>query len=151
MGYTAEQMRAYMAQRRARIREELTAMLGGRCARCGSTDELEFDHVDPATKLFSIASGLDKPRAELLAEVAKCQLLCGVHHREKAMAESQGIHRAGSSQARGERNGRAKVTEDIVRAIQGSSLSHAAAAREFGTALTTVKDIRARRTWGHVA
>ena len=30
-------------------------MLGGKCECCGSTFNLQFDHIDPTTKSFSIA------------------------------------------------------------------------------------------------
>ena len=98
-------MRAYMQARRARIRAEMVARLGGHCAWCPSTDDLQFDHKDPATKLFAIASGLDRPRGVLLAEVDKCQLLCGPHHVEKTADDEPYPNRA-----RGERHGQAKLT-----------------------------------------
>lgn len=79
-----EYMRQYMAQRRARRRAELADLLGGRCARCGVTDGLDFDHVEPGSQTFRISGrGLDKPWPVLLTEVAKCQLLCRPCHRLK--------------------------------------------------------------------
>jgi len=60
---------------------------GGRCPpafrvppTCASTSGLEFDHIDPATKCFAICADLTRARSELLAEVAKCQLLCRPCH-----------------------------------------------------------------------
>ena len=62
--------------------------LGGKCAKCGSTEELEFDHIDPATKSFTVASRLDTGRIELLElELKKCQLLCLDCHNEKTAYE----------------------------------------------------------------
>jgi hypothetical protein len=112
-------MRVYMASRRARIRRELLAMLGGKCVWCGSPEDLHFDHKDPKTKLFDIASGLDRPRAQILAEVKKCQLLCGQHHREKTLDDEPHPNRA-----RGERGGTAKLAAaDVLesRAAQGAT------------------------------
>jgi hypothetical protein len=79
-------MRQYMADRRARRRRVLVVLLGGKCARCSSeADELDFDHVEPGSQLFRISGrGLDKPWLILLAEVAKCQLLCPPCHRIKS-------------------------------------------------------------------
>ena len=77
-------MAAYMAARRLRRRQELIALLGGVCTRCGTCENLEFDHVDRTTREFNLSGkGLDKPWPVLLAEVAKCQLLCKPHHLEK--------------------------------------------------------------------
>lgn len=79
-------MAEYMAKRRARRRLELITLLGGVCVRCGTQKDLEFDHVDPATCSFRLSGkGLDKPWVVLLAEAAKCQLLCHLHHREKTV------------------------------------------------------------------
>ena len=61
----------------------LVKELGGRCARCGSTDDLEFDHIDPSTKAFSIKAHWNRPLEALRDELAKCQLLCQPHHKEK--------------------------------------------------------------------
>jgi hypothetical protein len=39
-----------------RVKEKLIEELGGECVVCGTKEELEFDHVDPATKLFTIGA-----------------------------------------------------------------------------------------------
>lgn len=51
---------------------------------------------------------------------------------------------------RGSAQGLAKLTDEIVRAIRDSPLSHAAAGALHGVHKSTVKDIRRRRTWAHV-
>lgn len=85
---STEAQRQYMRDRRARVKQEMLDLLGGACVICGTEADLEFDHVDPATKIFQISGrGLDKNRAVLLAEVCKCQLLCGQHHREKTKGD----------------------------------------------------------------
>ena len=59
------------------------------CTLCDyRADDLEFDHVDPETKLFSIGGRImqgwkGEKYQELLAELEKCQLLCPAHHLEK--------------------------------------------------------------------
>jgi hypothetical protein len=50
-------------------------MLGGCCVRCGATDDLEFDHIDPSTKVFAICAGLSKAWDVLVEEASKTQLL----------------------------------------------------------------------------
>ena len=78
-------MAAYMANRRANRRLGLIAWLGGKCVRCGTTVDLQFDHKDPSTMAFRLnGSALDKPWLVLVAEARKCQLLCPPHHIEKS-------------------------------------------------------------------
>lgn len=87
MSYTKEKRRNYQNTRRNKIRQELILYLGGSCVVCQATDQLEFDHKDPKTKSFTIASGLDKPKDVLLAEIDKCQLLCKECHLKKTSKE----------------------------------------------------------------
>jgi len=71
------------------LREILIEKMGGKCVECGCTETLEFDHIDPSTKSFNIAAGYSKPKEVLLAEVAKCQLLCNKCHIEKTKKDSK--------------------------------------------------------------
>lgn len=67
---------------------------GGACRACGSTDDLQVDHVDPATKVdHRVWSWADDRRR---AELAKCQLLCGACHRAKTRAEQWKAERHGN-------------------------------------------------------
>jgi hypothetical protein len=76
----AAYMRGYIKARRQYRRAQLIEMLGGRCVRCGSTDELEFDHIDPATKAFAVGSDMSRAWERLVEEALKCQLLCRPCH-----------------------------------------------------------------------
>lgn len=60
--------------------------LGGKCVQCGSKDNLEFDHIDPKTKLFNICSS-DLSKDKLRDELAKCQLLCKRCHLKKTYTD----------------------------------------------------------------
>ena len=71
------------------LREILIEKMGGKCVECGCKESLEFDHIDPSTKSFNIAAGYTKPKEILLAEVAKCQLLCNKCHIEKTKKDSK--------------------------------------------------------------
>ena len=55
--------------------------LGKVCAHCGEADidKLHFHHVDPTTKLFEIGPSY-RSDADILAEIAKCILLCRSCH-----------------------------------------------------------------------
>ena len=56
------------------------------CADCGGRfagHQMDFDHRDPSTKSFELlkSRALLKNRAQLLAEVAKCDVVCANCHR----------------------------------------------------------------------
>lgn len=69
-------MKDYMLRRYHKRREDAIKQLGGSCISCGSTKDLEFDHVDPQEKDFSMAKGSSFSNARWQEELAKCQLLC---------------------------------------------------------------------------
>jgi hypothetical protein len=61
--------------------------LGGRCVKCGAIEQLEFDHIDPKTKLSHRFWSWKPERIQ--AELAKCQLLCRPCHIEKSAGEKR--------------------------------------------------------------
>lgn len=81
--------RDYDNKRRATRRAILRAALGGECQRCGTTEELEFDHIVPGGQKFWISRGILKPWNVLLAELDKCQLLCRPCHIVKSRENSE--------------------------------------------------------------
>lgn len=61
------------------------------CADCGGVFPpyvMDFDHRDPATKLFNmtVAKALLKNRDVLFAEIAKCDIVCANCHRSRTYA-----------------------------------------------------------------
>lgn len=66
------------------------------CTNCGVSDirVLEFDHIDPSKKSFSIARGIGSALswASILAEIAKCQILCANCHKIRT-ANQQGWYK----------------------------------------------------------
>jgi|SRR6516164_3517982 hypothetical protein len=70
-------------------KQQLIELLGGKCQVCGTTEDLQFDHVDPELKSFTITGRWNRSQEELQAELDKCQLLCGPHHREKTKADGR--------------------------------------------------------------
>jgi 5-methylcytosine-specific restriction endonuclease McrA len=76
----AERRRGYNKTWRQARRARLIEMLGGCCVRCGATEDLEFDHIDPSTKVFGVCAGLSKAWDVLVEEATKCQLLCKSCH-----------------------------------------------------------------------
>ena len=51
------------------------------CAKCGSTDRLELDHINPAEKTSHRIWSWSWKR--ILAEASKCQVLCADCHQQK--------------------------------------------------------------------
>lgn len=60
---------------------------GGKCAKCGSRDGLEVDHIDPSTKGMSPAGIWARKEESRVAELAKCQVLCYTCHKAKTRSE----------------------------------------------------------------
>jgi 5-methylcytosine-specific restriction endonuclease McrA len=61
--------------------------LGSVCVNCGSKDSLEFDHIDPGLKSFSVGEYLTHSWAKVEPELKKCQLLCQDCHRTKSKVD----------------------------------------------------------------
>lgn len=122
-------------------------LLGGKCVACGSIEDLQFDHVDPLTKLFNITNGTGFSNQKFLTELAKCQLLCQPHHAEKSKTEFV------YGRNNGENNGGSKLRELDVLYIRGlfelgHSLTHIS--KEFNIGMTTTHNIVHRNSWKHV-
>lgn len=81
MGYRdPEKQRAYM-RRWLRKRRATWIKANGPCRRCGSSQRLEVDHVDPAIKVAHNVWGWSEKRRA--AELKKCQVLCYYCHLQK--------------------------------------------------------------------
>lgn len=103
-----------LKQRAAQLRQEKKARavryMGGRCAACGRRGPqqlFEFHHLDPREKDFGISqSGAAHRWERIVAELAKCVMLCPNCHREVhagvreidegllGLAEPPGVYRA---------------------------------------------------------
>jgi transposase len=75
-----------VAERRRAVKRILVADAGGRCARCGydrCIAALQFHHMDPSTKAFTISSnGVTRSLERAREEARKCILLCANCHAE---------------------------------------------------------------------
>jgi transposase-like protein len=74
-----------VVKRRGFVRSTLIAEAGGRCTICGYDrchHALQFHHVDPATKRFTIRDGSLRALDTLREEARKCVLLCANCHAE---------------------------------------------------------------------
>lgn len=76
---------------RARKKNFITAYkTASGCAICGFNENpicLDLDHIDPSEKEFSISDLPKRSWKVILAEVAKCQVLCALCHRLKTEQE----------------------------------------------------------------
>tara|TARA_R110002012_G_scaffold35523_2_gene101273 strand:+ start:885 stop:1880 length:996 start_codon:yes stop_codon:yes gene_type:complete len=84
--YEKHQEKLVEEQKRIRYerRQYLREYLGGKCVRCGATEKLDFDHIIPADKSYTIGSNITCfSLEELILEVDKCQLLCRPCHIQK--------------------------------------------------------------------
>lgn len=85
-----EYMRCYMQRRFQENRREALKILGGRCKKCGATDDekhLQLDHCDRHSKKFQTSRIFYLGRERFLAELKKCQLLCAECHEGKTLLD----------------------------------------------------------------
>ena len=80
-------MKEYMLARYHRRRSEAIEKLGGECAKCGSREDLEIDHINKEDKGFSIGKLWSCSQEKFDKEVEKCQVLCSPCHTEKSVKE----------------------------------------------------------------
>jgi hypothetical protein len=80
---------AYIERKRLHWRASaalLDALCDVPCVDCGRRFPpcvMQFDHRDPATKMFVISRSRTRAHATLLAEVAKCDIVCTNCHRDR--------------------------------------------------------------------
>jgi len=76
----------YVDRRRKKLKQMAVEHGGGGCQLCSynkCTRALEFHHLDPAEKDFSLsATGTTKSWIRIKAEIEKCILVCANCHRE---------------------------------------------------------------------
>ena len=58
-------------------------MLGGKCVVCGTTENLQFNHIHPKDKEFTITGCLTHKWDKVEKELVKCNLLCLKHHMDE--------------------------------------------------------------------
>ncbi len=88
MKQSKEQYNAYMADYMLkRYHDKMThakEQFDNVCSLCGSSEQLEFHHINPLEKSFTIGSEmLSLSDAKIQAELEKCQLICNLCHRQR--------------------------------------------------------------------
>ena len=79
--------------RKRELQATVSVLKSGPCSVCGEKHDpvlMDFDHLDPATKLFEICKGVQNKMTldAILSEITKCQLLCAWCHAEKTHGSS---------------------------------------------------------------
>jgi len=109
-------MALYMQDRRARRREKLLDMRGNRCEKCGSSEDLEFNHIDRSTKSFGLSGkALDTAWSKILEELNKCELLCRPCHVEYTRGQYE------SEEILSWNKGRRQDTREDVELVHGTA------------------------------
>lgn len=78
-----EEIKIYNSKRYKERRDKYINQLGGKCVNCETSDNLEFDHINPSDKSFDIGEYLKGDEDKLKTEILKCQLLCKTCHKKK--------------------------------------------------------------------
>ena len=85
--YCKECDRRIISKHQNEQKRELVELKGGKCQRCGydkCIGALDFHHLDPSQKSFSLARGITKRISKdiLIKEISKCILICSNCHGE---------------------------------------------------------------------
>lgn len=63
------------------------------CRESFAPECMDFDHRDPTMKLRDVSRMVGRPSEEILAEIAKCDLICANCHRTRTKKRRQGVTR----------------------------------------------------------
>lgn len=111
--YNPERSSYWLNRYRDRMREGME-YLGGVCVECGSDEGLEFDHIDPTTKSFTLTVEWGRAKSVWWNELQKCQLLCKDCHLKKTVRE-QTINAHGTWSTYRKRKCRCEVCKTFMR------------------------------------
>jgi 5-methylcytosine-specific restriction endonuclease McrA len=80
--------RDYTSKRYKQRREHAIERLGGTCNNCGTSSNLQFDHISPAVKNREVTTLLLGRIEKLMSELKYCQLLCESCHMKKTIVDN---------------------------------------------------------------
>jgi len=94
----AEYQKKYREENNEKVREQKREQhkekraycieyLGGKCVVCGTTHNLQFDHIKREEKKYNITEKISNNFDNLKEELNKCQLLCAPCHLQKTAKE----------------------------------------------------------------
>ena len=151
MANSNEYMRKYNRNKYRKRRAEVVEILGGKCESCGTTENLEVDHIDPNEKTLNIAKVLHGTKWELIKEeLTKCQLLCNTCHRKKSKKDGSTFKNV----AKGEHVNHAKLkAEDVLNIrekYETGNYSQRQLAIMYNVNRSAIHQIVNRITWKHI-
>jgi len=123
-------------------------MLGGKCVKCNSTENLHFDHIESKSKVFSIGDKITYPKEKIINELKKCQLLCRSCHTLKTINSKDGYDK----RPKGEKVGISKLTANKVLEIRKlfNTTTLSKIAKDYGVTRASIRNIRDKITWKHI-
>ena len=136
----------YYAERK----KEYVQLLGGQCVRCGSIENITFDHIDPNSRKFFIAKILKRKKEFVLKELKKCQLLCDKCHRKKSLLE--GSYRMKDCR-KGSKSNLAVLNEEKVldiRKLLKLNYKIREIAEKYSVSKGCIMAIKQKRSWMHI-
>lgn len=86
-------MNEYMKKRYKQRREEIIAVLGGKCKICASQEELQLDHIRWEDKEIKLNKLWNLKEDKIRDELKKCQVLCKPCHDEKSKKDISDIRK----------------------------------------------------------
>lgn len=139
--------KAYSKNYYHKRKEELLNLLGGKCSKCNSDKNLQFDHIDPNSRSFKIGKLLNYSKEKVFIEIKKCQLLCHSCHNIKSYNEGS-LHK---NKAIGSRVFSSKLKEEDVKIILTLQGTNTAIAKRFNVSRGAIWHIKNKKTWKHIA
>lgn len=85
----SQQIRVSRTKRLKKLRKECLDLLGGKCENCGTTEQLEFHHINKNDRKFSVSSMAKYSKEKIFSEVKKCKLLCHKCHWDEHRKEKR--------------------------------------------------------------
>lgn len=118
-------------------RKRIISELGGKCIVCGSTENLEFDHVNKNNKLFGISRRICNSYEHIKPEIDKCVILCRDCH----------IAKTKESMDNGTKINK-YIAISICEEYASSGITQAELGAKYGLSQKAISDIITGRRWG---
>ena len=103
---------------------------------CGSTEKLEFDHIDSDKKKLALAKQLTVAMTTIDEELKNCQLLCHSCHMQKTKQAHDGRSKI-----------TAKLACDICKDYANSGQTQIELGKKYGLAQNTISAIIKGKRW----
>ena len=123
--------------------------LGGKCNKCETFENLNFDHINPFSKKYDISKIICGKKEKIINELKKCQILCKKCHIEKNKIDGSSI----KNKIKGEKINTSKLKEiDVINIKNKIKLGekNLKLSKEYGVSISNIACIRNDKTWKHI-